>query len=107
MSKLFRSSKGQIKRLRPSFPKTFGKPRVDGLQVLCGVIYTERRGLMWKDAPREYVPPKTHNNRWKRWSRLGVLVTIMTELATQAQQTEMALTLQDQMQSTCNRGKRA
>lgn len=46
---------------------------------------------MWKHAPCEYGPPKTLYNRWKRWSRMGVFATIMTELATQAQSTEIVM----------------
>ena len=46
---------------------------------------------MWKHAPAAYGPPKTLYNRWKRWSRMGVFTTIMTELAAQAQDTEMVM----------------
>ena len=43
------------------------------------------------NAPRDYGPHKTLYNRWKRWSRMGVFATIMTELAAEAQQTEMVM----------------
>jgi hypothetical protein len=33
------------------------------------------------DAPKEYGPPKTLYNRWKRWSDMGVFARIMTGLA--------------------------
>jgi len=46
---------------------------------------------MWKHAPHDYGPPKTLYNRWKRWSRMGVFATIMTELAARAQDTEMVM----------------
>lgn len=46
---------------------------------------------MWKHAPKDYGPPKTLYNRWKRCSRMGVFATIMTELAAQAQDTEMVM----------------
>ena len=59
--------------------------------MLSGTIYIQRNGLMWKHAPRDYGPPKTLYNRWKRWSRMGVFATIMTELAAQAQDTEMVM----------------
>ena len=51
------------------------------------MIFIQRSGLMWKHAPSAYGPPKTLYNRWKRWNRMGVFATIVTELATQAQQT--------------------
>ncbi len=85
MSDLFWLSEAQVERLKPFFPKSRGKPRVDDRRVLSGIIYIQRNGLMWKHAPRDYGPPKTLYNRWKRWSRMGVFATIMTELAAQAQ----------------------
>ena len=81
MSDLFWLSEAQVERLRPFFPKSRGKPRVDDRRVLSGIIFIQRNGLMWKHAPAEYGPPKTLYNRWKRWSRMGVFATIMTELA--------------------------
>ena len=91
MSELFWLSEARVARLLPFFPKSRGKPRVDDRRVLSGIIYIQRNGLMWKDAPRDYGPHKTLYNRWKRWSRRGVFATIMTELAAQAQQTEMVM----------------
>ena len=64
---------------------------VDDRRVLSGIIYIQRNGLMWKHAPRDYCPPKTLYNRWKRWSRMGVFATIMIELAAQAQDAEMVM----------------
>jgi transposase len=40
--------------------------------------------LRWRDAPREYGPPKTLYNRWKRWSDKGVFARIMDGLAAEA-----------------------
>ena len=84
MSELYWLTDAQMDRLRPFFPKSRGKPRVDDRRVLSGIIFIQRNGLMWKHAPRDYGPPKTLYNRWKRWSRMGVFATIMTELAAQA-----------------------
>ena len=42
-------------------------------------------------APADYDPPKTLYNRWKRWSRMGVFATIMTELAAQVQETGIVM----------------
>ncbi len=91
MRDLFWLSEAQVERFRPFFPKSRGKPRVDDRRVLSGIIYIHRNGLMWKHAPCDYGPPKTLYNRWKRWSRMGVFATIMTELAAQAQDTEMVM----------------
>ncbi len=84
-------SKAQVERSRPLSPKSRGKPRVDDRQVLSGIIFIQRNGLMWKHAPAAYGPPKTLYNRWKRWSRMGVFATIMTELAAQAQATGIVM----------------
>lgn len=81
MSNLFWLSDEQMERLKPFFPKSHGKPRVDDRRVLSGIIFINRNGLRWCDAPREYGPPKTLYNRWKRWSRMGVFTRIMTGLA--------------------------
>ena len=91
MNDLFWLTEAQIDRLRPYFPKSRGKPRVDDRRVLSGIIFIQRNGLMWKHAPVAYGPPKTLYNRWKRWSRMGVFATIMTELAAQAQDTEILM----------------
>lgn len=37
-------------------------------RVLSGIIFINRNGLRWYDAPKEYGPSKTLYNRWKRWS---------------------------------------
>lgn len=58
-------------RLEPFFPKSHGKPRVDDRRVLSGVIFINRNGLRWCDAPRDHGPPKTPYNRWKRWRDKG------------------------------------
>lgn len=71
MSNLFRLTDEQMARLRPFFPKSHGKPRVDDRRVPSGIIFINRNGLRWRDAPREHGPPKTLYNRWKRWGDRG------------------------------------
>ena len=68
MSNLFWLTDAQMARLQPFFPRSHGKPRVDDRRVLSGIIFINRNGLRWRDSPREYGPPKTLYNRWKRWS---------------------------------------
>ena len=84
MSNLYWLSEEQMGRLKPYFPKSRGKPRVDDRHVLSGIIFINRNGLRWSDAPAEYGPPKTLYNRWKRWSDMGVFARIMTGLAAEA-----------------------
>ncbi|WP_252350198.1 transposase [Gluconobacter cerinus] len=71
----------QMGRLRSFFPKSHGKPRVDDRRVLSGIIFVNRNGLRWRDAPREYGPHKTLYNRWKRWADMGIFARMMDGLA--------------------------
>ena len=81
MSNLFWLTEAQMAQLRPFFPKSHGRPRVDDRRVLSGIIFINRNGLRWSDAPREYGPAKILYNRWKRWSHIGVFARIMAGLA--------------------------
>ena len=81
MSDLYWLTDEQMARLQPYFPKSHGKPRVDDRRVLSGIVFVNRNGLRWRDAPREYGPAKTLYNRWKRWSDKGVFVAMMDGLA--------------------------
>lgn len=93
MSNLFWLTDAQMARLRPFFPKSHGMPRVDDRRVLSGIIFINRSGLRWGDAPKEYGPPKTLPktlyNGWKRWGDMGggtwgVFARMMEGLASDA-----------------------
>ena len=88
MSDLFWLSDEQMARLEPFFPKSHGKPRVDDKRVLSGIIFINRNGLRWRDAPREYGPHKTLYNRWKRWSDKGIFARMFIELAKPGEDTD-------------------
>jgi transposase len=63
-------SEAQFARLQPVLPnKPRGVPRVDDRRVISGIIHVVRGGLMWRDAPSVYGPPKTLCNGFIRWSR--------------------------------------
>lgn len=81
MRDLFWLSDEQMARLEPYFPKSHGKPRVDDRRVLSGIIFVNRNGLRWRDAPAEYGPSKTLYNRWKRWGDMGVFARMMLGLS--------------------------
>lgn len=51
MSDLYWLTDEQMARLEPYFPKSHGKPRVDDRRVLSGIIFVNRNGLRWRDAP--------------------------------------------------------
>jgi transposase len=84
MSDLFRLTDAQIARLAPFFPRSHGKPRVDDRRVLSGIIFINRNGLRWRDAPTAYGPHKTLYSRWKRWSEKGIFARMMAGLAAEA-----------------------
>ena len=48
---------------------------------MSAIVFVIRKGLRWRDAPREDGPHKTVYNRFIRWSRLGVFNKIFAELA--------------------------
>ena len=81
MSELYWLTDEHMARLQPFFPRSHGRPRVNDRRVLSGIIFFNRNGLRWRDAPREYGPAKTLYNRWKRWSDKGVFVAMMDGLA--------------------------
>ncbi len=91
MSNLFCLTAEQIRRLEPFFPRSRGRARVDDRRVLSGIIFVNRNGLRWRDAPAAYGPPKTLYNRWIRWSRMGVFARMLMGLAAQGQQTETVM----------------
>jgi transposase len=81
MSDLYWLTDEQMARLQPYFPKSHGKPRVDDRRVLSGIIFVNRNGLRWRDAPAAYGPHKTLYNRWKRWSEGGIFIRMMEGLS--------------------------
>ena len=56
MSNHFRLTEERMERSTPFFPKSHRKPRVDDRRVLIGMIFINRNGLRWCDAPWEYGP---------------------------------------------------
>jgi transposase len=81
MSDLFWLTDARMARIEPYLPKSHGRPRVDDRRGLSGIIFINRNGLRWYDAPKDYGPHKTLYNRWKRWSERGVFARILAGLA--------------------------
>jgi transposase len=81
MDNLFWLTDAQMAKLKPFFPKSHVKPRVDDRRVLSGIIFINRNGLGWRDAPKEYGPHKTLYSRWRRWSQNGVFSKMMIGLS--------------------------
>ena len=91
MSDQFWLTGGQMERLKPFFPSSHGVSRVDDRRVLSGVIFFNRNGLRWRDAPAVYGPHKTLYNRWFCWSQMGVFGRIPMELVRQDAETEIIM----------------
>lgn len=58
----------QLERIRPNFPRSHGRPRVDDRRVICGFIHVIRNGMRWRDTTEIYGSRKTLYNRLVRWS---------------------------------------
>ncbi len=90
MSNLFWLNDEQISHLKPYFPKSRGRLRVDDKRL--SIIFIIRNGSRCCDAPPEYGPYKTLYNRFVRWSQNGVFKNIFRELFTSgAAQTGMRM----------------
>ncbi|AKM10280.1 transposase [Croceicoccus naphthovorans] len=81
MNDLLLLSEAQMRRIEPYFPLSHGIARVDDRRVFSGILFVNRNGLRWRDAPGAYGPHKTLYNRWKRWGEAGVFTRIMEGLA--------------------------
>lgn len=81
VSNLFWKTEAQMDRLVLFFPKSHVKRQADGRRAPSGIIFIDRNGLKWCDAPREYGLPKTFCSRWKRWGDMGTFARIMEWLA--------------------------
>ncbi len=82
MSDVFWLSERQFSRLAPLLPTdTRGKPRVDDLRVISGIVHVLKSGGRWVDAPTIYGPRKTLYNRFVRWAAKGVWLDIFHTLA--------------------------
>jgi transposase len=88
MRDLHWQSASQLAKLEPCFPKSHGKPRVEDSRVLSGIIFINRNGLRWCDAPEEYGAHKKLYSRWKRWSEKGIFAKMLLRLAEESGHTD-------------------
>ncbi len=73
-----------IDPLLPNKPR--GVARVDGRRVINGIFYVLRTGSPWRDLPERYGPYTTVYNRYNRWAKAGVWLTIFETLAAKSPQ---------------------
>ena len=69
-----------MRRIESYFPLSHGISRFDDRRIISGIIFVIRNDLRWRDAPAQYRPPKTIDNRFIRWSRMGVFNKIFAAL---------------------------
>jgi transposase len=82
MSDVFWLNENQFAQLVRHLPTdTRGKPRVDDLRVISGIVHVLKSGGRWVDAPAVYGPRKTLYNRFVRWAAKGVWTEIFRALA--------------------------
>jgi len=80
MSDLYWLTDEQMARLRPYFPKSHGKPRVDDRRVLSGIVFVNPNGLgtvkltkIWfvdflEGGARRYPAPAHREQGWAKGS---------------------------------------
>jgi len=82
MSDVFWLNENQFAQLVRHLPTdTRGKPRVDDLRVISGIVHVLKSGGRWIDAPAVYGPHKTLYNRFVRWAAKGIWTEIFRALA--------------------------
>ena len=101
MSGLFWLTDQQMAKLSPCFPKSHGKTRVDDRHVLSGIIFINRKGLQWRNAPSADGPPKTLYSRWKRWCEKGIFARMLREPANQGGETETLMVDATHLKTHC------
>lgn len=68
-----------ISPLLPNKPR--GVPRTDDRRVLNGIFYILRTGSPWRDLPGRYGPYTTVYNRFNRWAKAGVWISVFRALS--------------------------
>ena len=75
-------SETEWRLIEPLLPyKPRGVARVDDRRVLNGIFYVLRTGSPWRDLPERYGPHTTVYNRFNRWAKKGVWLTVFEALA--------------------------
>jgi len=67
-----------IQPLLPNKPR--GVARTDDRRILNGIFYILRTGSPWRDLPERYGPYTSVYNRYNRWAKKGVWLTVFEAL---------------------------
>ena len=97
--RLYMLTDQQMERIAPHLPKPRGWPRVGDKLVLGGIIHVRKNGIPWNQAPGEYGKWATLYRRFVRWTRGGVFLRILMNVA--MDEAELAM-----FDSTCCKARR-
>lgn len=72
-------------KLKPLLPlMKRGRKRINDRKIISGIVYVQRKGLEWQEAPAIYGPFKTLYTRFRRWKEKGVWDDIFKSLSANA-----------------------
>jgi transposase len=57
-----------------------GRPRVNGREILNGILWVLRTGAPWHDMPERYPPYQTCHRRFQEWVRCGIFEKVLRAL---------------------------
>ena len=87
MADHFWLSDAQWAVIEPHIPKVYtGKRRVVDRRVISGIVHRLREGCRWRALPEVYGPYTTVYNRFNRWARRGVWLSVFEALAERSPQ---------------------
>ena len=70
----------QYLRIAPSLPRQRGNVRISNLQVLNALLYVAEQGCKWRGLPKRFGNWHTIYTRMNRWSKNGVLDSVLEQL---------------------------
>lgn len=74
---LYWLSDEEWRRIEPFLPRgRRGAHRVDDRRVISGILHMLHCGARWRDCPSDYGPYTTIYNRFNRWSRQGIWLSM-------------------------------
>ncbi len=85
MKSIYWLSDAEWARIEPLLPRgRRGAHRVDDRRVISGIVHMLRSGSRWRDCPAAYGPYTTIYNRFNRWSRQGIWLSMFEALTGQS-----------------------
>ena len=70
----------KIAPLLPAQKPPVGRPSRDHRQIVCAILWLQRKGRPWTELPHDFGPWHTAYNRYQRWRRSGLWRRILETL---------------------------